>query len=45
MLLVSTTSNIRENLWEFGVLRAIGLKKVQIIRIYLYEAVAVTTTA
>lgn len=45
MLLVSTTSNIRENLWEFGVLRAIGLKKSQILRIYLYESLAVTIAA
>lgn len=25
LLLISTTANIKENLWEFGVLRAIGL--------------------
>lgn len=45
LLLVSTTSNIRENIWEFGVLRAIGLRKDQIIRIYLYESMAVTLSA
>ena len=45
LLVVSTTSNIRENMWEFGVLRAIGIKKHQIIRIYLYESLAVTLTA
>lgn len=45
MLLISTTSNIKENLWEFGVLRAIGLRKDQIIRIYLYESLAVTISA
>ena len=27
LLLISTTANIKENLWEFGVLRAIGLSK------------------
>ena len=27
LLLISTTANIKENLWEFGVLRAIGLTK------------------
>lgn len=27
LLLISTTSNIKENLWEFGVIRAIGLTK------------------
>ena len=41
MLLVSTTSNIKENMWEFGVLRAIGLRKAQLTRIYLYEALIV----
>jgi ABC-type antimicrobial peptide transport system permease subunit len=45
MLLVSTTANIRENQWEFGVLRAIGLRKNQLIRIYLYEALAVNISA
>jgi ABC-type antimicrobial peptide transport system permease subunit len=45
MLLISTTANIRENIWEFGVLRAIGLRKDQIMRIYLYESLAVTLGA
>ena len=45
MLLVATTSNIKENMWEFGVLRAIGLRKIQITRIYLYEALAVYLSA
>jgi ABC-type antimicrobial peptide transport system permease subunit len=37
-LLVSFTSNINENSWEFGVLRAIGLSSFQVIRLYIYEA-------
>ena len=45
MLLVSISASIKENMWEFGVLRAIGLKKSQIIRIYLYESLAVTVSA
>ena len=45
MLLVSISSSVKENLWEFGVLRAIGLKKAQIVRIYLYESLAVTISA
>jgi ABC-type antimicrobial peptide transport system permease subunit len=28
LLLVSFVSNVRENSWEFGVLRAVGLNKV-----------------
>ncbi|EFA84069.1 hypothetical protein PPL_03142 [Heterostelium album PN500] len=38
MLWVSFASNIHENSWEFGVLRAIGLTTNQVIRIYIYEA-------
>lgn len=45
LLVVSTDSNIRENMWEFGVLRAIGLRKAQIVRVYLYESLAVTITS
>lgn len=32
-------------MWEFGVLRAIGLRKGQISRVYLYESLAVTFSA
>jgi len=45
LLIISTTSNIKENMWEFGVLRAIGLRKAQIMRVYLYESLAVTFSA
>jgi predicted lysophospholipase L1 biosynthesis ABC-type transport system permease subunit len=41
LLLISTTSNIKENVWEFGVLRAMGLTKSQSKRVYMYEAFAV----
>ena len=41
LLLISTTANIKENLWEFGVLRAIGLTKDQARRVFMYEAFAV----
>ena len=41
LLLISTTANIKENLWEFGVLRAIGLNQEQSKRVYMYEAFAV----
>ena len=38
LLLVSFVSNVRENSWEFGVLRGIGVSKHQLTRVYLYEA-------
>lgn len=45
LLLVSTTQNIKENMWEFGVLRAIGLKKGEVERVYVYESAAVTLSS
>jgi ABC-type antimicrobial peptide transport system permease subunit len=38
LILVSFTANIKDNSWEFGVLRAIGLTINQLSRIYIYEA-------
>ncbi|KAL4502254.1 hypothetical protein ABPG72_000489 [Tetrahymena utriculariae] len=38
LILVSFVANIKENSWEFGVLRAIGLNKVQITRVYMIES-------
>ena len=45
LLLTSTTANIRENMWEFGVLRSIGLTKREVERVYIYEAFCVTLSA
>jgi|NOAtaT_6_FD_contig_101_1046183_length_1794_multi_3_in_0_out_0_2 ABC-type antimicrobial peptide transport system permease subunit len=42
LILVSFISNIKENSWEFGVLRAVGLNKSQITRVYMYEAFVLT---
>lgn len=42
LLLISTTQNIRESVWEYGCLRAIGLSQAQGLRVYLYEQYAVT---
>ena len=41
LLLISTTANIKENLWELGVLRAVGLNQDQSRRVFMYEAFAV----
>lgn len=45
LILVSFVSNVKENSWEFGVLRAIGLTKAQMTRIYIYEATALTLSS
>jgi hypothetical protein len=45
VLWLSFTANIRENAWEFGVLRAVGLTAAQVIRVYVYEAAALITSS
>ena len=45
LLLISTTANIRENSWEFGVLRSMGVTKQMAYRIFMYEAFAVMLSA
>mmetsp|Transcript_2325 Transcript_2325/g.3973 ORF Transcript_2325/g.3973 Transcript_2325/m.3973 type:complete len:755 (-) Transcript_2325:38-2302(-) len=37
LLLISTTQNIKENVWEYGCLRAIGLTKKQGMNVAMYE--------
>lgn len=41
LLLVSTTQNVRENVWEYGCLRAMGFTKMQGMRSFMYEQYAV----
>ena len=36
---------MRENAWEFGVLRAIGLSSVQITMVYIYEALTLVLSS
>ncbi|CAD8134904.1 unnamed protein product [Paramecium octaurelia] len=45
LILVSFVSNVKDNSWEFGVLRAVGLNKAQITRVYIYEAVSLITAS
>lgn len=45
LLLITTTKNINEALWEYGVLRSMGIKKDEGRRIYMYEAFAVVCSA
>lgn len=39
---LSFTANVRENSWQFGVLRALGLTARQVVKMYIYEALAIT---
>ena len=45
LLLTSTNSNIRDNFWELGVLKAIGLNKSQTQSMLLYEAYSTVIAA
>ena len=38
VLWLSFTSNVNENSWEFGVLRAVGVSGYKTVRLYIYEA-------
>ncbi len=45
LLWLSFDANVRENSWEFGVLRALGIAAGGVTRSYVYEAVAVVLGA
>jgi ABC-type antimicrobial peptide transport system permease subunit len=45
ILWLSFIANVRENAWEFGVLRAIGLNSTQLIMVYVYEALALVLSS
>jgi len=45
LLLVSTTQNVRENVWEYGCLRAMGFTKKQGIRTFMYEQYTVVISS
>lgn len=42
---VAFTANVTENLWEFGVLRAVGLSKKQMCMMYIFEALSLVVAA
>ncbi len=45
LLLVSTSHNIKDSIWEYGVLRSMGVTKAEGSRIYMYEAFLVVISA
>jgi len=38
MLFTTFEANVRDSLWEFGVLRSLGVNSSQLLRIFIYEA-------
>jgi hypothetical protein len=45
VLWISFTSNVNENSWEFGVLRAVGLNLWEVTSIYIFEALSIILTS
>lgn len=45
ILWLSFTANIRENAWELGVLRSLGLTSAQVIRVYVHEALSLVLSS
>ena len=45
MLIITLSSNIKDSMWELGVLRSMGSTKEQISRILCYEMVSNTLSA
>ena len=44
-LLMTLQSNIKDSMWELGVLRSIGCTRTQITRVMVYELIANTLSA
>ena len=45
LLLISTTQNVTDAVWEYGVLRSMGVTKDEGRRIFLYECLTVVISA
>uniref|UniRef100_A0A6U6A8Q8 ABC3 transporter permease C-terminal domain-containing protein n=1 Tax=Guillardia theta TaxID=55529 RepID=A0A6U6A8Q8_GUITH len=45
MLFITFEANVRENLWEFGVLRALGISANELARIFVYESLSMIISA
>ena len=45
LLLISTTQNVTDAIWEYGVLRSMGVTRSEGRRIFLYEAYVVVLSA
>ena len=45
LLLVSSTQNVTDAIWEYGCLRSMGVKRSEGLRIFIYEAYIVVISA
>ena len=45
LLLVASTQNVNDAIWEYGVLRSMGMTRSEGLRIYIYEAYIVVVSA
>ena len=39
-MIVSISANIRDSMWELGVLRAMGMTKSEVMRLTIYESLS-----
>lgn len=44
-MIITISTNIRDSMWELGVLRSMGVNRGQIMRITVYESIANTVSA
>lgn len=44
-MIITISTNIRDSMWELGVLRSIGVNRGQIMRITVYESISNTVSA
>ena len=45
VLIISFESNIKDNSWEYGVLRSLGFTKALLVRVYIYEALCIVLSS
>ena len=45
VLIISFESNIKDNSWEYGVLRSLGFTKALLIRVYIYESLCLVISS
>eukprot|EP00834_Sanchytrium_tribonematis_P003723 NODE_154_length_15322_cov_0.584510.p3 type:complete len:472 gc:universal NODE_154_length_15322_cov_0.584510:9946-8531(-) len=45
VLIISFESNVKDNSWEYGVLRSLGFTKATLLRLYIYEALCIVLSS
>eukprot|EP00835_Amoeboradix_gromovi_P000183 NODE_6_length_48303_cov_0.387022.p15 type:complete len:232 gc:universal NODE_6_length_48303_cov_0.387022:11163-10468(-) len=45
VLIISFESNVKDNSWEYGVLRSLGFTKAILVRVYVYESMSIVLSS